>query len=106
MASPSAAHGDVEEDYKEEGREDKENEHRGPKDKKKGMKSYTVGKKLSAIAKFDECGGNMVKAARDSGVDAMSLTEAICPSGKTACCYTSRYNGTLLNLDAACNGML
>ena len=34
LASPSAARGNVKEDYMEERREGRENEHQGPKDKK------------------------------------------------------------------------
>ena len=57
MVSPSAARGDVEDYMKNKERE------RTPKDKKKGRKLYTVGKKLSAIAKFDECGGKLQETA-------------------------------------------
>ena len=34
----------------------------------RGRKSYTVGFKLAAVAKFDELGGNVARTSRELGV--------------------------------------
>ena len=67
MVSPRAEHGNVEEEYAKEGREStKTND--GRIYKQKGRKLYTVRRKHSAVAKFNEYGGNLAKATRDSRV--------------------------------------
>ena len=76
IVSPRAAGSDVEEEYVEERRENREHEDQQPKDKQKGRKSYTVGGKLSAVVNVTSMVGTWQKLQ-----ETVEYQEATCSNG-------------------------